>query len=104
MMDSIRLERTLDVQAKLRTGAWIVEMDYRQSPMVERLVAVADVKMPKNERDTTAAGRMLRPQSPRQAGDNPMSEPVGKVSASPLSVGRVWTVAEVRKRYPKALR
>lgn len=50
MTDYIPLERTPDVQAKLASGTHIVEMDYRRTPMVERLVAVADIPDAPGER------------------------------------------------------
>jgi hypothetical protein len=79
----ILLERTDEVQAKLASGAWIVEITWPKGSreMVERLVAVEDVKVPKKERESLKA----------------MHDVYVALTGKPL------TVAEVRKLYPKAL-
>lgn len=90
MTSYIPLDRTPDVQAKLRTGAWIVEMDFRKTPAVERLVAVADVTVPKKEREGAMSSKRA-------------SEHRDPTSGAPPLPSRPLSVAEVRRLYPHAL-
>jgi hypothetical protein len=85
------LERTPDVQRLLAQGSHIIEMRFDENKRpVERLVAVADVTVPKKEREGAMSSKRA-------------SEHRDPTSGAPPLPSRPLSVAEVRRLYPHAL-